>query len=112
MSIGEIASFIGYHRRRTAREPIAVPRTCQSCLEERLRRDCCCVCRAATTAQSRYPSAVLQYRIGVGLFKLLPALRHHVRHRVKEHGLEFVLESAPDVTNFQIELAGQLALNC
>ena len=58
-------------------------------LEERLRRDA--VDRkwsgsaAATAAsQSGNAAAVLQHQIGVGLLELLPAQRHHVRHRV--HG--------------------------
>ena len=68
-------------------------------------------CPTAATRQPGEAAAVLQHHIGVGLLKLLPAQRHHVRHSVQVDGLVLVRDSAPDVAKFQGDPAGQLALD-
>ena len=69
-----------------------------------------CVDRATTASQPRNTSAVLQHHILIRLGELLAAHRHHVGHRVQVNGLVLMGNSAPDVVQFQCDLAGQLAL--
>ena len=91
----------------------AVGRSCaaESRFEKRLRSDVACDSSATTASQPRDAAAVLQDRVGVGLLKLLPAQRHHVRNRIEVDGLVFVGDSASDVAELQGNPVGQLALN-
>src|ERR1700683_993312 len=79
--------------------------------EEGLRGDSACVGSAIAASQTRYAAAVLQYCVGVGLLKLLPAQGHHVRNRVNVYRLVLMGDSASDVAKFEGDFVGQLALN-
>src|SRR5260221_572292 len=47
----------------------------------------------------------------IGLSEILAASRHHIRNSIDINRLIFVGDSAPDVTNLEKKLVGQLTLN-
>src|SRR5205085_6044918 len=49
--------------------------------------------------------------VPIGLRKLLPALGEHVRHGIDVDWLILVIDEASEITNFQRDLAAELALD-
>ncbi len=96
-----VLSF-GHNSLGATREPRAVCRSgpAERGFEERLVGDSARVLGATAASQPGDAAAILQHRVGVGLLKLLPAERHHVRHRIEVNRLVLVSDSAPDVAEF------------